>query len=92
MVELSYKILKKCRKYKRCRECEKVMPRGSEFGFSYCPFCVTLPSWTKKIREDFLKWYEREGKALENVLPNPMPKKAEIQKMLNKIRRGKKHD
>jgi len=83
---LSEELLLLCLRFKRCIGCRRVLPRGIKFGFSYCPECQSL---TIKKRLEFLRWHEKIGKPLENVLPKPMPKKGEIQKMLMKIRRQK---
>jgi len=87
MIELDEKTLNLCRKYKRCLDCERVIPRGRRYQ-NYCPLCRYE---NKKDRTRFLVWYEKEGKMLENILPNPMPKTKEIHECLGKSE-GKKHE
>lgn len=92
-MELSERVLRLCKTYKRCLECGRIMVRGGRGrGAQRCPLCMHLSSRELKIREDFLRWYEIKGKALESVLPRPMPKDAEVSRMLREIRKAKKHE
>lgn len=87
-MKLSYKVLKLCLRFRRCKDCKKVMFRAKKSGGgqNYCPLCRHLTSFELKLRRDYEFWYERKGKALENVLPNPMPKDAEIRRMFKELR------
>ena len=82
------RILRLCLRYKRCRGCKRLIPRGlhSKMGCKYfCSFCTHQP---RKKRELFLEWYEKEAKLLEDVLPNPMPTLAEVRKMLWELKKN----
>lgn len=86
MAKLSFEILRLCLQYRRCRSCGRIKPRQRMMGCSlyHCSLCRVERN---DVKDEFLRWYEKEGSRFEDKLPNPMPTLQEIGRMIRQAKR-----